>query len=274
MRHLARRLGRSLSFSIISVLTLAIGIGANTAIFSVIHGILLKPLPFPDSDRLVGVWQTAPGLNLPRMNASPATYYTYREENKTFEDIGLWRRESASITGVAEPEQVRVISVTEGFLPILGVRPALGRWFSRQDDSPGAQQTVILMHGYWERRFGRNASVVGQRLLVDGRARDIIGVMPAQFKFLETRADIILPLQLNRSEVFIGNFGYMAVARLKPGVTLEQANADVGRMLPLMATKFAPPPGFSMKMLEEAKIGPDVKPLRRETGRRPVGGPC
>ena len=106
-RHVLRRLGRSPMFTVTSVLTLAIGIGANTSIFSVVNGVILKPLPYRDADRLVGVWHKAPGLNLPQLNASPATYFTYREEGKTFEDIGLWRRESASVTGISEPEQVR-----------------------------------------------------------------------------------------------------------------------------------------------------------------------
>src|SRR4051812_36731503 len=116
-RHVLRRLGRSPIFTATSVLTLAIGIGANTSIFSVVNGVLLKPLPYRDADRLVGVWHKAPGLNLPQLNASPATYFTYREEGKTFEDIGLWRRESASVTGISEPEQVRCLVVTDGTLP-------------------------------------------------------------------------------------------------------------------------------------------------------------
>ena len=262
LRHAFRRLGRSMSFSIISVLTLAIGIGANTAIFSVVRGVVLKPLPYPEADRLVGVWQKAPGLNLPELNASPATYYTYREENKTFEDIGLWQRGSSSITEVAEPEQVRTLSVTASILPTLGVKPAIGRWFSEQDDSPGAGLTVMLTDGYWRRRFGGDPSVIGRRLVVDGRGRDIIGIMPAGFRFLDYRADIITPLQLNRGEVFIGNFSFQSLGRLKPGATLDQANADVARMIPMMKDKFRPPPGLNLKMLEDAKLGPNVRPLK------------
>src|SRR5690242_7943577 len=133
-----RRLRRSPMFTAITLITLAVGIGANTAIFSVLSGVLLKPLPYPDPGRLVGVWETAPGLGWQDADASPSTYFTFREENRTFQDIGLWRTESVSVTGIGEPEQVDCLSVTGGTLPILGVGPIRGRWFSRQDDSPGS----------------------------------------------------------------------------------------------------------------------------------------
>ena len=261
-RHVVRRLGRSPMFTTTSVLTLAIGIGANTSIFSVVNGVLLRPLPYRDADRLVGVWQTAPGLKLRELNASPATYFTYREEGRTFEDIGLWRRNSVSVTGISEPEQVRALMVSDGTLPILGVTPVLGRLFSKHDDSPGSVETAMLSHGYWQRKFGGDRSVIGNRIVVDGRAREIIGVMPQGFRFVDVRPDIILPFQLKRGEVFIGNFSYRAIARLKSGVTLEQANADVARMLPMLAQKFPPAPGMSLAMLNDAGLGPNVRPFK------------
>jgi len=150
LKHVLRRMMRSPMFTAITLVTLAVGIGANPAIFSVVNGVLLKPLPYPDPDRLVGVWQTAPGINIPELNASPATYLTYREEGRTFKDIGIWQGDSVSITGMAEPEQVDAVAVTDGVLPILGVQPALGRWFTRKDDSPGTPETVILTYGYWQ----------------------------------------------------------------------------------------------------------------------------
>src|SRR5947209_5743155 len=119
LKHVFRRLMRSPLFTAITLVTLAVGIGANTAIFSVVNGVLLKPLPYPDSDKLVGVWETAPGLGLKELNAAPATYFTFREESRTFEDTGLWRGGSVSITGIAEPEQVRALYVTDGMLPLL-----------------------------------------------------------------------------------------------------------------------------------------------------------
>lgn len=264
MKHVIRRLMRSPMFSAITLITLAVGIGATTAVFSVVNGVLLKPLPYPEPERLVAIWQTAPGLNITELNASPATYFIYREQSKVFEDVGLWRDEAVSITGIAQPERVNSLVVTDGMLPILGIQPQFGRWFSRKDDSPGSPETVMLSHGYWQRRFGGDRSVIGRRLLIDGKAREVIGVMPPTFRFLETDAEVILPFQLNRSKVFVGNFSYQAAARLKPGVTLEQANADVARMLPMLSTTFPPPPGFNVQMLQEARLGPSVRPLKHD----------
>jgi hypothetical protein len=226
-----------------------------------VRGILLKPLPYPNPDQLVGVWENAPGLGWKDVNASPSTYFTFREENHTFEDIGLWRGDSVSATGLAEPEQVDGLDVTDGTLSILGVRPILGRRFTRKDDSPGSPATVMLTYGYWQRRFGGSPSAIGRRIIVDGRAREVIGVLPQRFRFMNLKPALVLPFQLNRSEAFIGNFSYQAIARLKPGVTIAQANADVARMLPLMVQKFRPAPGMSLEMLKSARLGPNVRPL-------------
>ena len=260
--QILRRLGRAPLFTGITLLTLGIGIGANTAIFSVISGVLLKPLPYPDSGRLVGVWQTGAGVGIDKMQASPATYFTYREENRSFEDIGVWQRSSVSVTGVGEPEQIRAVSVTEGVLPVLGVQPALGRGFTRQDDTPGSPETVILMYGYWQRRFGGDRGVLGRRIVMDGKAREVIGVMPENFRFLDVKRDVILPLQFDRGKVFNGNFSYQAIARLKPGVSMAQASADEARMIAMLPSRFPPPPGMSNKMLENARLGPLVNPLK------------
>jgi len=251
-------------FTVITLLTLALGIGANTAIFSVLSGVLLKPLPYPHPEQLVGVWETAPGMNFPEVNASPATYFTFREENQTFQDTGLWRTDSVSVTGLAEPEQVDCLEVTDGTLPILGVQPARGRWFTRKDDSPGSTKTVMLAYGYWQRRFGTDPSAIGRRIVVDGEAREIIGIMPRNFRFMNRNVSLILPFQLNRNEVFIGNFSFNGIARLKPGVTLAQANADVARMLPMMSRKFKPAPGISLEMFEQARFGPNLRPLKQD----------
>ena len=264
LRQIARRMGRSPMFTIVTLVTIAVGVGANTAIFSVINGVLLEPLPYPEPDRLVGVWHTAPGVGLKEVNASPSTYFTYREESRTFRDIGLWRGQSVTVTGLAEPEHVESLGVTDGLLPILGVPPVRGRWFTRKDDSPDTPETVMLSYGYWQRRFGGADSAIGRRILIAGRAKEIIGVMPRDFRFMNAHPSLILPFRLNRGEVFIGNFSYQAVARLKPGVSIAQANSDVTRMLPLMSEKFHPMQGMSLKMFEQARFGPDVRPLMRD----------
>ncbi len=247
-----------------TLLTLAIGIGANTAIFSVVNGVLLKPLPFGDPERLVGVWHTAPGLGMKIMNASPATYFTYKEEGRVFENSGVWNGESVSVTGLAEPEQVDVLNVTEGVLPTLRVQPALGRAFNVKDDSPGTPETVILSYAYWQRKFGGDQSAVGRRILINGRAHEIIGVMPQSFRFLDQHPALLLPLRFNRAEVFVGNFSFQGIARLKPGVTIAQANADVARMLPMLTDRFKLPPGFNAKMFQDAKFGPNVRPFKED----------
>jgi putative ABC transport system permease protein len=264
LKHILRRLMRSPMFTVVTLVTIAIGVGANSAIFSVINGILLKPLPYPDPESLVSVWQTAPGIGIKDLNASPSDYFTFREENHTFHRFGIWTGDSISVTGLAVPEQVQALDVTSGTLEALGVQPALGRWFTLKDESKGSPETVILTHGYWQRKFGSDASVIGRRIVADGKAREIIGVMPPAFRFLDEKPDLILPFQFERAKVFLGNFSYQAIARLKPGVTLAQANADVARMIPLVNTKFPPPPGFSAKLFEDARIQPSVRPLKQD----------
>src|ERR1700756_570311 len=132
-----RRLGRSPIFTIITIITLAAGVGANIAVFSVVEGVLLKPLSYPHAETLVGVWHTAPGLNLDDVNMAPANYFIYREQNRVFEDIGIYQGDSMSVTGQGNPEQVHGLDVTDGVLPILGIPPMLGRWFNRTDCTPG-----------------------------------------------------------------------------------------------------------------------------------------
>jgi predicted permease len=268
MRSFAVRLGRVVRalvrtplFTIVAIVTLAVGIAANTAIFSVVYGVLLKPLPFEQPDRLAGVWHTAPGLGFPLVNQGPATYLTYREEGRTFEDIGLWDNVMVAVTGRAEPERVQAMRFTDGLLPVLRVQPVIGRRFTRHDDSPGSADTVMLSYAYWQRKFGGDPKAVGQRLIVDAKPREIIGVLPQRFKFLRYDPALILPFQFNRAEIFVGNFSYQGVARLKPGVTLQRANADVARMLPMVIEKFPLPKGFTRKMFDEIRLGPNVRPL-------------
>jgi predicted permease len=253
-------------FTAIALLTLAVGIGANSAIFSVVDGVLLKPLPYPAPDALAGVWHVAPGVPSLRgkVNCTPTMYFTYREENRTFQDFGLWSGGGASITGLAEPEQVQALFVTYGVLQALGVRPVLGRLFSDADTQPGAAGTVILTHGYWQRRLGGDASAIGRNLTVDGKPRAIIGVMPEGFRFLNSTAEVILPHQFDRSKQFLGNFSYQGIARLKPGATLDRANADVARMLPLWIKAWPTFPGFDRRLFESARFAPKLQPLKQD----------
>src|SRR5467141_270877 len=265
LKHVLRRLGRAPMFTVITLITLAAGVGGNTVVFSVLEGVLLKPLPYPKPDELIGVWHTAPGIQITDLDMSPSDYFIYREQNRAMQDIGMYSGDSVSVTGVAEPEQVPALRVTDGTLPLLGIPPLLGRSFTKQDDSPGAPETVMLTYGYWRRKFGGDATAIGRNIIVDGKSRQIIGVLPQRFHFLD-RDDpaLITPFQFDRSKVNLGNFSYDGLARLKPGVTLEQVNADVARMLPIVMRSFPAPPGFSIKLFEDAKIGPNVRPLKRD----------
>jgi predicted permease len=265
LKQVLRRLGRTPMFTVITLVTLAAGIGANTVVFSVLEGVLLKPLPYPHPEQLVTVAQAAPGINIPDLQAAPSMYFIYRDQGQSFQDIGMYGGDSVSVTGLAEPEQVRALLVTDGTLPILGATPMLGRLFSREDDLPGTPQTVVLTYGYWRHKFGGDSSAVGRTVMVDGESRQIIGVLPQKFHFLD-REDpaMILPFRFDRNKIFLGNFSYEAVARLKPGVTLTQASADVARMIPITLRSFPAPPGFSLKLFEDAHIQPNLRPLKQD----------
>jgi predicted permease len=250
-------------FTAITLITLAGGIAANIVVFSVLEGILLKPLPFPQAEQLVVVAHTAPGIKVNELPGSPSTYFVYREQNRTFQDIGMFTADSVSITGVAEPEQVPAERVTDGLLSALGASPMLGRGFTRQDDLPGSPETALLMYGYWQHTFGGDRGVIGRIIQVDGKPRTVIGVMPKNFHLYDQEDPALLyPFQFDRAKLFLGNFSYTAVARLKPGVTIEQASADVARMLPIVERSFPPPPGFSLSMFADAHFGPRIRPLK------------
>ena len=259
LRLTVRKLLRAPLFTTVAVLTLSVGIGSNTAIFSVVNGVLLEPLPVDDPETLVGIWHEAPGLGFDQVNQSPALHFTYLDESRAFESVGMWDNTQVSVTGLEEPEQVEGMLLTHQILPMLGIQPFLGRQFSEEDDAPGTPETVLLDHGYWERHFGGNPDVLGQTLTVNGRPREIIGVMPEGFEFLRWQPDLYLPFQFDRSEVFMGNFSYQAIGRLAAGASMESANADIDRMLPIAVERF--PGGINLGMLAEARFAGNVNPL-------------
>ena len=258
-----RGLWRNPGFTIVAVLTLAIGIGATTAVFSVVDGILIKPLAYPDADRLVGIWQTAPQLGGAAFNCSPSMYFTYREENQTFQSFGLAATGGASITGLGDPEQVRNLNTTYGTLQALGVQPIMGRLFTEADDSPGGTNPdpVIVSYGYWQSHFGGAKSILGQGMTVDSIPRQIVGVMPAGFRFLNVEPELITTARFDRSRVFLGNHYLQGIARLKPGVTLAQANADLERMLGIWTHAWPPPPG---RAAVDWQLKPALRPLKQD----------
>lgn len=262
VRHAGRRLLKSPLFTITALFTLAVGIGANTAIFSVIHAVLLRPLPFAEADRLVGVWHKAPGLDFEILNQSPATYFTYREDSQALEDMAAWDNTFVSVTGLEEPEQVPAMLVTDGFFPILQVQPVLGRAFTAEDDAPGAPATIVLGYGYWQRAFGGDRTVLGQTLLVNGRAREIIGVAPQDFRFLQYNPDIFFPPQWDPNEAFFGNFSFQGMGRLAHGATIEQLSNEVDRLSRVAVERYPGP--ISMSMYDQAGFGAVIHPLKED----------
>jgi predicted permease len=259
VRYAARALRRDPGFTTVATATLALGIGATTAMFSVVNGVLLRPLPYPEQDRLVELVHEAPGLGNGRILASPAVYFGYRDHSRTFEAVGLWDWDSSpvTVTGLGEPESVRSVEVTHEVLGMLGGDPALGRGFGPSDDVPGGAATAVVSHGYWRRRLG-GVSPVGRTLVVNGVTREVIGVLPESFQFFDYPADIFYPMQLERSEARFPQSDGRGLARLKPGVTLERANDDVRRMIPLVNAEF----GRSGRTLDRMGFGPDLRPLK------------
>jgi predicted permease len=263
VRYAVRRLLRTPRFTVVAVLTLACAVGANATVFGVLNGVLLKSLPYPDADELIAVWHAAPGVNIDNLNLGPSNYFFYREQSRTFQDIGVYRVGQATLTSAGDPEQVPALFVTDGVLPLLRVAPAAGRPFTTADATAGQPRTAMLGHGFWLRKFAGDPSVIGRVLQIDGQAREIIGILPPDFRFLDSpdRA-VVLPIQFDRANTVLGQFNFNGLARLKPGVTIEDANADVARMLPLVLQAFPPPNGFPKGAFEDARIRPNLRPLR------------
>jgi len=266
LKHAIRRLARAPLFTTITLITLAVGVGANTVVFSLVDGVLLRPLAYPHSERLIGVWHKAPGIDLGNqdINISPSLYFIYRERNATLADIGMYQGDSVTVTGTGQPEHLEGMDVTDATLSILGVQPELGRLFSRRDDLPNTAKTVILSNAYWHKRYGGDRNVIGRPVTIDGTAREIIGVLPAGFRFLDNDDSLYLPMQLDRGKVHLGQFSYDAVARLKPGVTQAQASADLQRLIPIANRTFPPPDGLSLDLFEKARFQVSLHPLKQD----------
>jgi predicted permease len=257
LRYAARSLRRAPAFTIVATVTLAFGIGASTAMFSVVNGVLLRPLPYPEQDRLIDVVHQAPGLGTGRLYASSAIYFTYADHNQTLDGIAYWDWDKSPVTvsGSGEPEAVQSLEVTHQALSLLGAHPILGREFNPEDDRPGSAPTVIISHGYWQRKLG-GVHPIGRTLVVDAVPRQIIGVLPASFRFFRYPADIFYPLAPVRAEARFPSFDGRAFARLKKGVTLQEANADVARMIPILRAQYGP------GAWENTGFGPNLQYLK------------
>ncbi|MFL5579364.1 MAG: ABC transporter permease [Gemmatimonadaceae bacterium] len=268
-----RSLRRTPAFTVTATLTLVIGIAASVAIFALVNGVLLRPLPYGDPDRLVGVWNSMPAVGINKANQPVGFYRTYEKLARSIESIGLYQTDAVNVSdprGGAEPQRLRGASVTRSVLPTLKVSPLLGRNFTEEEDRPNGPKVMIISEGLWRSRFGGDRGAIGKTLLINGSEWQVIGIMPKSFRFPDARSQFWLPMRLDPAEKFPGGFNNEAVARLKPGVTIEAASRDFKAVLPRVleiSPNFAP--GVSTKMvLDQAKPVPFVSPLKEDV----VGG--
>ena len=232
LRLLWRRAVGSPGFTLVSLATLAIGIGANVAIFTVVNAVLLRPLPMPDSERLVLLQHAAPGLTqLDELPLSDALYFFYATESRTLEGVAAFQPLQASFTGADNPQRVQAAAVTASFFEVMRTPPQLGRTFMPDDDRPGAAPVIVLSDGLWRARFGSDPGVIGRMADIDGARVEVVGVMPPGFSFTQPEAELWRPLQLDRDNTQLGAFGIAGVARLADGTTLEQAQSELATML-------------------------------------------
>ena len=269
MKHVCRRLGRSPGFAITVVLTLAIGIGANTAVFSVLNSVLIRPLPYPDPQQLVSLHLNAPGAPglaefRDELRLSASMYLTFAAHNRAFQSVGVWLPGTASITGIAQPEQVNTALITDGILQTLNVPAAAGQWLTAKDQHPRGAQRVMLSYGYWQRRFGGDPSVVGRTISVDSQPREIAGIMPRGFKVVNYDFDLMVPLAFDPVKQPLAGFAYRGIARLRPGVAIAQADADVARLLNVWMDSWTNGPGSDPHFYLTWKITPALLSLKEQ----------
>ena len=275
LRYGARMLAKKPSFTLVAIITLALGIGANTAIFSLVNGLLLRPLPYRDSDRLAIIWTHSPGANVAQDWPSPGQYNAVVAGNTTFEEIALIHGTNAILTGEGAPERLGVIRASSNLYSILGARPALGRLFIPEEDVGNKATTVILSYGLWQRRFGGDPGVIGRSLTLNGDSFTVVGVMPADFSLgyevvptvgAVEQADLLLPLPMTAEDAARqGDENYNVLARLKPGATIRQAQSEldaVTRGLEQQFPDYYPASrrfSFSVRPLLDQVVG-DVRP--------------
>jgi len=271
IRYALRAFVKNLGFTLAAVLSLAIGIGANTSIFSVANALLLRPLPYEDANRLVILWNRSPGLNITEDWFSTAQYLDIKNGHLGFEQVAIAIGGNYNLTGYGDPERVGVIRASANRLPMLGVHPARGRLFVPDEDSPGRPATALLTDGMWARRYGRNPQAIGKSITINGLPYEVAGILPASFSLprevLPTlygteQADIFLPLPLapNASQIRT-NEDYNIVGKLKPGVTVARAQAEMDSITARLRHDYPenyPPNGgltFSIVPLQEQVVG-------------------
>jgi putative ABC transport system permease protein len=263
LRYGLRALRKRPAFTAVAVVTLALGIGANTAIFSVVNTVLLRPLPYKDPERLVMVWEDATKHGYPRDTPAAANFVDWREQNKVFEGMAALADQSFNLTGVGDPERLEGQRVSANLFNLLGVEPKLGRGFLPEEDAPGAGRAVILSHGLWQRRFGADPKVVGRALDLNGQSYTVVGVMPQDFQFPSPEAEVWVPIAFTqRQAASRGNHYLEVVARLKPGVSVEQAQAEMSTIASRLQQQYPEQNtdlGAAVVPLHEQVVG-DIRP--------------
>ncbi len=260
LRVAFRSLTRCPMFTGVVVLVLALGIGATTAIFTLVDAVILSPLPFDEADRLISVRHSAQGRGLQDVGQCAAWHLTYEDEGRFFDDIGMWNWSAAAVTGTGDPEVVALMLATSGVFRALRLDPVIGRGPTPDDEVMDAPKAMFLSYGYWQTRFGGDRDVVGTILEINGDPWEIAGVMPASIRSLGGDPNLIIPMRFDRESLFVGNIGWNGVARLRDGVTLEQAAADALRVLPMAWEKF--PGGPVASSSDVSDYAPIFQPLR------------
>ena len=227
LRYGARVLARNKGFTAVAVLTLALGIGANTAIFSVVNAVLLRPLPYKDSGRIMRLWRVPSHGGATRLPFSEPEFLEYRGQSRSFEHFAAFATDALNVTGAGEPERVTATWASADFFDVLGVRPLLGRTYSAEEDQLGRHYVVVLSHSLWQRRFGADPALIGRAITLNGRSRTVLGVMPQGFKFPSDDVEMWVPLALEASSTNLGMRYLEVIARLRPGAEPEQARAEV-----------------------------------------------
>lgn len=228
VRYGFRSLLKQKAFTIIAIVTLALGIGANTAIFSLLHAVLIRPLPFYEPDQLVQIYEDASAIGFPRGDVAGGNYNDWKRDQTVFTDMAAIGVRSFSLTGDGEPERVFAYSATESFFPLLGVSPVVGRAFVAEDDKPGAQKVALLTYGLWQRRYAGAADVINRDVLLDGERYKVVGVLPERFQYLSDAIDLWVPMAFTSEQLTDhSNANYSVVGRLKSGVSVLQAGAEL-----------------------------------------------
>lgn len=265
IRYGLRGLGRQPGFTLIAVLSLALGIGANTAMFSLVNAVLLKPLQFAEPDRLVIVWEELPAIGAVHDDVAVANFMDWKTQNKVFDEMAALSFRSFNITGDGEPEKVQAYGATANFLPLLGTKPALGRNFLPEEDQAGAAKVAILSYGLWQRRYGADRDVLGKNILLNGQKHLVVGIMPEGFRFLWGTTGLWVPAAFSAEELKQRqNKNLTVVARLKPGATVQQAQADIGAITERIARDYpneAAGREASVLSLSEQVTGKSRRPL-------------